>query len=333
MKLDRASYDPAAVLDFYEQSLSALGALCERTWHDRLEVVAEGRAAELWSTGGALHAVELRFAPAETPTARDADREVFPGCPLTFRLAEALRPSPLVLEKAALRFDLRQQKPPENEVAEKLWRAQFASTNRWRLNGEWKLCSHFSLLALVRCEIQAIDQHWSLHRVAISLPGGEPDDGLARELDYAQVVGDEGIPWPKPDLPAWQAHLAKALEGDLAGSLSAVRSRQENSLKRELERLDEYFEHYEQELDARAKRTGKEEVKQKTAERLAAARAEHERRRADQLLRHQIHIVPHFDALLLVAEPAWRASLLVEQDHKSHSLEAAFVPRARQWWL
>jgi hypothetical protein len=95
MKLERLPYDPATVLDFYEEGLSTLGALSERTWHDRLEVVAEGPAARLWNSEGKLQEMELKFGPADTAMARDAAREVFPGSPLTFRLAEALRPRAL----------------------------------------------------------------------------------------------------------------------------------------------------------------------------------------------------------------------------------------------
>lgn len=47
MKLPRLPYETGAVLDFYEDGLTALGALCARPWHDRLDVVAEGRAATL----------------------------------------------------------------------------------------------------------------------------------------------------------------------------------------------------------------------------------------------------------------------------------------------
>ena len=104
MRLDRLAYDPAALVDFYEQGFGSLGALCERTWHDRLDIVAEGRAAELWNPGGALHEIELHFASADASGARDSAREVFPGCPLTFRLAEALRPSPLPLERVVWVF-------------------------------------------------------------------------------------------------------------------------------------------------------------------------------------------------------------------------------------
>src|SRR5512137_34023 len=102
MRLDRLAYDSGALVNFYEEGFTALGALCERTWHDRLEIVAEGEAAKLWNPGGTLHEIELTFAPADATAAREAVREVFPGCPLTFRLAETLRPSPLPLERVAL---------------------------------------------------------------------------------------------------------------------------------------------------------------------------------------------------------------------------------------
>src|SRR5437868_12503114 len=102
MKIPRINYDPGSALAFYEEAFGALGALCERTWHDRLEVIAEGRAARLWNEAGALHSQELLFAPADAQAARDAAQEVFPGCPLTFRMMELLRPSPLTLEKVVL---------------------------------------------------------------------------------------------------------------------------------------------------------------------------------------------------------------------------------------
>src|SRR5208337_3888442 len=111
MKLNRATHGPGQLLEFYEAGLSALGALCERTWHDRLEVVAEGEAARLWNPDGQLHEVELVFAVADATSARDAAREVFPGSPLTFGLAEALRPRPLALDRVLLAGDA-QAKPP-----------------------------------------------------------------------------------------------------------------------------------------------------------------------------------------------------------------------------
>jgi len=332
MKLPRLPHSPGAVADFYEDALTSLGALCERTWHDRLEVVAEGASARLWNENGALHEVELWFPPPEDTTPREAAREVFPGGPLTFRLAEALRPTPLALDRVVLASHAG-ERPPAADVAEKLWRAQFPETNRWQLASPFVAECHFSLLALMRCEIQAIDQHWSLRRVAVSLPDGAPDDALAQSLDLAQVAPDTGreISWPTPDPMPWREFLRGVLEEDLAFDLAAIRDRQSHHLRRELDRVDDYFEHYEQELAARAARTGNENTKLKTVERLAAAQAEHARRRTDQLARHEIRAHGHLEALLLIAEPAWRAGLTFELSHRSQTSSALFVPRARHW--
>jgi len=334
MKLDRLIYDPASLVNFYEDGFAALGALCERTWHDRLEIVAEGGAAKLWNAHGSLHEVELTFAPADARAARDAVREVFPGCPLTFRLAETLRPSPLPLERVALAGEARAH-APDPAVAEKLWRAQFPDTTQWRLSSPFKGDFHFSLIALARCEMQAIEQHWSLHRVAVSLPGGEPDDSLAGEFSFAQADPEmaAGAAWPEPEPARWQAILRSALAADLAADLAAVRARQENYLRRELDRIEEYFATYEQELSARTARSASQSAKVKTADRLAAAKAEHARRRADQVARHEIRVHPRLEALLLVAEPAWRGSLEVERAHVARSVGALFVPRARRWFV
>ena len=227
MKLDRLAYEPGTLVDFYAEGFGALGALCERTWHDRLEIIAEGEAAKLWNPDGTLHEVELTFASADATAARDAVREVFPGCPLTFRLAETLSPSPLALERVALAAEPRAH-APEPAVAEKLWRAQFPDTTRWRLAAPFKGDLHFSLVALARCEIQAIDQHWSLHRLAVSLANGERDEPLAREFNFAQAdpALSAGIAdWPKPEPARWQDYLRLALEADLAEELAAVRAR------------------------------------------------------------------------------------------------------------
>ena len=91
---ERLPYASDALVDFYDEALTALGALCERTWHDRLEVVADGTSARLWNDAGDLHEVELWFPAPDDTAPREAAKEVFPGCPLTFRLAEALRPAP-----------------------------------------------------------------------------------------------------------------------------------------------------------------------------------------------------------------------------------------------
>jgi hypothetical protein len=332
MKLDRLAYSPGILMDFYEEGLTALGAICARPWHDRLEVLAEDRAARLWNSTGELHNAELQFVPADATGARDATREVFPGCPLTFGLAEALRTAPLTLERAVLSDDDAHARPPDTAVLEKLWRGQFPDTARWRLEAPLTPNRHFSLVALARCEIQAIDQQWTLQRTAVALPGGQRDENLAHDLGFARVVQPSAsIDWPAPDPAQWSAMLQRALEQDLASELAEIRQRQATHLGRELERIDDYFERYARELAGRASRSS---GKIKTADRLAAAQAEHARHRADQVARHEITVCPHLDALLLVAEPAWRATLHIERAHQHpQTLVARFVPRARRWEL
>jgi hypothetical protein len=331
MKLERLKHEPGDMLEFYEQGLGAMGALCERTWHDRLEIMAEGRAATLWNPQGILHEVELLFAPGDATAARDAAREVFPGCPLTFRLAEALRAAPLPLERFVL-ADVA-PRPPDMAVAEKLWRSQFVDTARWQLISAFQPAYHFSLVALARCELQAMDQQWSLHRLALSLPSGVADENLAHEMGFHQIGASSysEIVWPAPDPSVWYGLLRRAFEHELAGELAEVRARQEHSLRRELDRIDEYFENYGQELAARAGRRTNTPSKLKAADRLAAAKAEHSRRRADQVTRHEILVYPHLDALLLVAERAWRVDLKVTRSHAAQTIKALFVPRSRKW--
>ncbi len=111
--------------------------------------------------------------------------------------------------------------------------------------------------------------------------------------------------------------------------VAAIRARQEQYLQRDLERIDNYFDNYERELTARASRSTSENARLKTTDRLAAAKTEHARRRADQVARHEIRIQPHLDACLLVAEPAWRAVLAIEREHVPQTVEARFVPRAQ----
>jgi hypothetical protein len=328
MKIPRVVYEPGSALDFYQESLGALGALCERTWHDQLEIVAEGRVATLWNPEGALHAQQLVFAPADVPAARDAAREVFPGCPLTFRIAELLSPAPAVLDKVVLRAAAQSQ-PPDAAVLEKLWRTQYPATRHWRLASALKPVFHFSLAGTVRCEIQAIDQHWSLHRIAISLPDGEPDEPLAQQLSFQEP--DPAPPALDWKLPAnWWRRFQDVVRAEIEPDLQTMRARQEQYLQRELQRIDAYFAEYEADLARRAARTGAEAAI-KSQQRLAAAQAEHVRRRQDQVMRHEVRVQPHVDALLWVAEPAWEVVVEFDQERAHQTATAVFVPRARRW--
>jgi hypothetical protein len=333
VKLARLSHDPGALVEFFEESLNGLGALCERTWHDRLHVLAEGRSARLWDERGTFQEVELHFVAAGAAGLRDAAREVFPGCPLTFRLAAALRPEPLSLDRVVLRPTHGAHEPPEAGVAARLWHSQYPGSSGWRLETPFQTHWHFSLLALVRCEVQAIDQHWSIHRLAINLEDRQPDGALAETWEFAVVDAQPrtSITWPPVEPAVWQTCLRQALELDLAAQLSDVRARQERYLGRELERIEDYFDGYEAELRDRLARSGSESVKTKITQRVSAAAAERNRRRQDQVERHEIRVIPHWDALLLAAEPAWRAVVSAEQDHRRYPVESVFVPRLRRW--
>jgi hypothetical protein len=332
MKLAKLRHDPGALADFFHESLEALGALCERTWHDRLQVVAEGNAARLWNADGQLVEKELLFPAPDETAPRQADHEVFPGCPLTFRLAEALATDGLTLNRAVLQ-PTDKLRAPTPDVAERLWRLQSPATNRWRQETNFAADTHCSLVALLRCEIQAIEQHWSLHRLAISLPDGEPDEDLAQNLGLLTFTADaaEQVAWLASDPTAWPGQLRRALEQDLQADLASIRERQESYLRRELDRVDDYFDNYVKELTDRVARSRSFESKTKLAERRAAARAEHERRRLDQVQRHEIRVIPHVDGLLLLAEPAWRVTLLVAEHDKPRRQTALWVPRTRRW--
>src|SRR5205823_5851973 len=129
MKLEKLSHQPGALLDFFQEGLDSLGAVCERSWHDRLQVIAEGAPARLWNPDGQLVEAEIHFGPPDPTAPREAAQEVFPGCPLTFHLAEALRQPTLALERAVVQAP-DNPKPPQPEVAEKLWHAQIPGTTR-----------------------------------------------------------------------------------------------------------------------------------------------------------------------------------------------------------
>jgi hypothetical protein len=333
MNLGRLSHDPNALVDFYQQAIEHLGGVCERTWYDRLQFVVEGRAALPWKEDGGFHEGELHFPAPDTIAPRDAEREVFPGCPLTFRLAEMLPSRPLTLERAVMADE--HAHPPLTEVAEKIWRNQWPEVARWRLESAFTASFHISLLVLARCEIQAIDQHWSLHRLALSVPGGEPDHALAEQFEFIEATPEEppDLRWPDINPADWKERFSESLMTVLGPELEPIRRRQENYLGRELARIDKYFAGYERELTARGSRSQSENNRSKSAERVAAARMEHERRRADQVQRHEIRVLPRLDALLLLAERAWKATVELTLHRECRRISACFVPRARRWFV
>jgi hypothetical protein len=331
VQFPRLRAEPAQFIDFFEEGLTSLGAVCERPWHDRLEVLAEGTAAPLWNPAGELVACELSFLPAGSSEARDPHREIFPGSPLTFHLVEAL------WSRNARRFRVclsgpAGPAPPDSAVGEKLWNAQYGVAEPWR-TGAMRESFHFSVVAAVRCEIQGMDQSWTFHRLAFSASSGERDVALETSLEiYPQWVPSDAPEWPgvpETTMADWVGH---ALDQELAPELSAIKSRQERSLRRELSRIAQYFSHYEEELRQRLARQRSPEALQRSQQRIEATRQEHERRRADQIQRHAVRVIPQLDGLLTVAEPAFETTVHMRRGRDEITSEALYVPRTRRWF-
>jgi len=116
----------------------------------------------------------------------------------------------------------------------------------------WKAVWHFSIVVAVRCEVQAIDQHWSCHRLALAVADGERDAALEAELDLlAGRAAPDRLVWPTTWPADWPHWLERALREDVAEELGEIQRRQERFLGRELARVDEYFTNYAGELTAR----------------------------------------------------------------------------------
>ncbi len=131
MKFPKIPARAEHLIEFFEDGLHTLGAICERSWHDRMEVLAEGDAARLWRSDDDLFSGELYFRDAGSQGLDNAENEIFPGCPLTFRLAETLWRRHLAYSRVCLCMDIG-VKAPSNDVADKLWQAQFGLHADWR---------------------------------------------------------------------------------------------------------------------------------------------------------------------------------------------------------
>src|ERR1700730_13234759 len=126
MKIPKIRPRAEHLLDFFEEGLLSLGAVCERSWHDRLEILAEGEAARLWQKENDLFSGELTFSDAGSAETGNPEMEVFPGCPLTFQLVEALWRRVVPHSRVCLSAG-NDGKAPTTEVAAKLWQAQFGT--------------------------------------------------------------------------------------------------------------------------------------------------------------------------------------------------------------
>lgn len=331
MNHKRLPPDAQLLRDFYESALVRLGAVAERPWHDRLSVLAEGCAARVWSEEKDFLEAEILFPPPESTAQRDAAREVFPGCPLTFQLVEAvLREVPARFRQVIGDPDAR---VPGRPVVEKLLRQQLGLGPLTRVSiGEFRPVWHFSIVAGMRAEVVAIDQTWHAVRLAFSLESGEPDPHLEKELEFLprpQTAALGGSPeWPEIDETRLRDRVRANLLHDLTAPLEAIRKRQEQHLQRELIRIADYFAGYRAELGTRLKRQRTDESRQRYQDRIDASDTEEKRRRDDQVQRHEIRLIPHVDALLLTGERAWRAKVTLPD----REAQATYLTRARQWF-
>jgi len=336
MKLERFPPDPGSLATFYADALTALGAVVERSWYDQIDVLAEGDAARVWNEGGELLQAQMRFPSLDETGPRDAAAEVFPGCPATFRLAEILNPQPALIRRACLSVERNQRLAPSDEVAARTWAQSFPRYSGFSRTAPYEACHHFSAVVLVRCEIQAIDQVWSAHRVRFSLTDGSRDAGLDESAVLSlerEVPGD--VSWPEIDPRIFESFLGPILAGELESELKGIRARQQRYLTREIQRIDEYFNSYERELKGRRTRAGADPATAKKGleDRVAAARMERVRRRNDQVERHAIRVKPHVDAILVLAEPAWLTTAMIGAGRERQSRSVLYVPAARRWHL
>jgi hypothetical protein len=327
MKLSRLAYDPAYLLDFYEEILGSYGCLCERTWYDQLFVVPGGSGATFWPTE--ISETNLRFRSTSDSAVIDPTRDIFPGSPLTLSICETLLNQSSV-NRTALRTGDR--KLPNTDLVERRWNNQFPGRVRMQMTTPFVASAHFSLVAALRCEIQAVDQHWSQHRVAINLHNGEPDPQLAEQLVILEPWSDPvSIDWPEFKPAECRKELLVALEREAWPAVNSIKDRQSKYLQRELATVDRYYSDYEESLAGRLNRTRSDTGRSKMQERLEAARREHQIRRIDQIKRHEIHVNAHVDALLIVGEPAHRTEVRYLNQRQERQQNALWIPRTRCW--
>lgn len=329
MKIERIKHDPRTALEFFSQGLESLGAVCEAPWYDRLEVVAEGAAAKLWDGEGGIVHRELRFPEVGADVPKEVTRDVFPGCPILFQLAETLRADTSAMFKVVIGDPAFEEGAPRKEVLEKTWTLARPRTGRPRFS-QPVATRRFSFVFVVRLEVQSTDQHWSLHRVACGWPDGARDAELERDL-FMQAVGKpapgESLDWPSPTGKELAGLLERVLP-EMEPGLGAILDRQRRYMARELSRIDEYFSKRVAELNHRRQRSTA-----KIDERIAATKNEHRRRREDQVNRHEVVVTPHVDGVACVAERSWSVNVtgLHGREETDHG-RWHFVPRTRRWF-
>src|SRR4029077_12328265 len=120
MKFPKLPARPEHLMGFFEEGLHSLGAICERSWHDRLEVLAEGDAARLWREDEELFSGEVYLRDTSSNGTPNAQTDVFPCCQLTVRLVEALWRRYLGHSRVCLSPDI-STKAASKKILNNLW--------------------------------------------------------------------------------------------------------------------------------------------------------------------------------------------------------------------
>lgn len=217
-------------------------------------------------------------------------------------------------------------------MIERRWSHQYPAKERLQITTPFVAAVHFSVIAVLRCEIQAVDQHWTQYRLAINLQNGDPDSQLAEQVAVLEPWSDPTpIDWPEFSPEPCRKVLLTALEREAWPAVKAIKVRQSKYLQRELDTVDRYYSDYEASLTDRMNRTRNDDGRAKMRARLEAARQEHQIRRIDQIKRHEIHVFAHVDALLMVAEPAHRTQVRYVSQRQAQQQDALWIPRTRSW--
>jgi len=141
------------------------------------------------------------------------------------------------------------------------------------------------------------------------------------------MMGDMTVTFPG-GTPFREQRWGNEPNAELSPELAEVKARQERYPRRELARVADCFEHYEHELRARKDRERREKSIARYQQRIEATHAEHRRCRGDQIERHAMRGIPHLDALLVSAEPAF--CTVVESRGTRGQKCGRAIPAARQ---
>jgi len=298
MKIERLIHAPGTWRDFFEEALTSLARCASARGTTAWKSWPKATAPAVESGRHASRNRTVVSGARNHHGAREAGKQVFPGCPLTFAWRKALRPAPLALE--ASRVGGRHGRPPaRNRRGGKLWRA--AVTRNQSLATRIAVRPGAALLA-ARPDALRNPGHrtsiGSLRRVAVSVPKRRAGYSLAHPSTLRKFA-DNTDAFPGRSDPSAGGNSSRCAEKALAPTSPRCAIARRKHCGANWTCVDDYFRSITKwKLAARARAAGVKLRSLKAAERLAAAKAEHARRRSDQVARHEIRVHAHLDALL-----------------------------------